>query len=112
LNKTPLIKWKEGDVYVNSTHAALPALLNLAYDGPQTPVAGALLHTKFLPDAPQLAQVEQLRGQHFETPARFDDYYGAVQEAPNLWHPGALPYRTEQDLIKAGLMPAIKWGVI
>lgn len=110
LNKLPLVKWKSGNVYVTSTHSALPVSLNLSYDGPKTALSGALLHTKFLPDAPSRAASEQKRGQHFETPQRFDEYYQAVQSGLNLWHAGARRYSSADDLIDAGLMPALNWG--
>ena len=90
LNKLPLVRWRRGFVYVNSTHSMLPARLNDAWDGPGDPrLSGALLHTKFLPEIVAKSAIERTRRQHFHDPDAFDDYYAALGANPDLWHPGA-----------------------
>ena len=108
LNKLPLLRWRRGMVYVNSTHAALPRGLNGWYDGPGgAQPGGVLLHTKFLPGIVARAAEERVRAQHFHTPAAFDDYYESLQAQPTLWHPGALRYDGPADLAANGLARAL-----
>lgn len=110
LNKLPLVRWRRGYAYVTSTHSMLPRRLNHLYDGPegQGP-AGALLHTKFLPDAPERAAQDKHRGEHFFDPAQFDGYYDGVMGGPDLWCSASRRYDGPRDLIAAGLMPALGW---
>lgn len=99
LNKTPLVRWQRNFVYVNSTHNALPVSLNHVYDagGVEKPW-GALLHTKFLPDAGRRAAIEKARGQHFADPFRYEDYYDGVASNPTLWCPDSLRYEGAAQL--------------
>jgi len=110
LNKLPLVRWRRGDVYLNSTHSALPPALNRAWDGPGDPrLSGALLHTKFLPDAPERARLARARGMHFARPEAMEDYYRALAAGPDLWHPGAVRFTGWHDLAAAGLMSDGGW---
>ena len=105
LNKLPLVRWNRRFAYVNSTHSLLPRRLNAAWDGPGDPrLSGVLLHSKFLPDAPDRAREELARRQHFADPDRAAAYHRAVAEGPTLWHPGAAELRGWQQLVDLGLM--------
>jgi len=107
LNKLPLIRWRRGHAYVNSTHSALPPRLNDAWNGPGDPrLSGALLHTKFLPSIVEKSQQERQRRQHFNDPAAFDDYYAALIDNPDLWFAGAHRLDGWRSLVDAGLMSA------
>jgi hypothetical protein len=110
LNKLPLIRWRRGDAYLNSTHSALPPALNLAWDGPgDTRLSGALLHTKFLPDAPQRAARDAAQGEHFARPAEMADYYARLAAGPDFWHPGAVRFSGWRQIEALGLMSAGGW---
>lgn len=110
LNKLPLVRWRRGFVYVNSTHSMLPARMNDAWDGPGDPrLSGALLHTKFLPGVVAKSRQEQARGQHFHDPGAFHAYYEAVAANPDLWVPGARRLQGWESLVAAGLMAGSGW---
>ena len=105
LNKIPFVRWNRRYAYVNATHSVLPRSLNGWYDGPgDARPCGALLHTKFLPDAAQRAKVEKTRGEHFHNPAAISDYYDAVMSERPLWHTGAEQYDGIEMLAKLGLV--------
>lgn len=108
LNKIPLIYWQRPYVYVNSTHNVLPPGVNKVYDAPgrQKP-NGILLHTKFLPDAPQRARQEQGRGEHFANAELYKDYYASLGENPDLWCAESEHYQGWQQLVSLGLL---SWG--
>ncbi len=105
LNKVPLVRWHRSFVYVNSTHNALPARLNRVYDegGLEKPW-GALLHTKFLPDAGARARSEKARGEHFADPTLFENYYDGVAANPDLWCPSSVRFESAAQLEHLGLM--------
>lgn len=110
LNKLPLVRWRRGFAYVNSTHSALPARLNDAWDGPGDPrLSGALLHTKFLPSIVEKSRIERARRQHFHDPSAFGDYYAALIGNPDLWAPQARRLKGWQSLADAGLMATGGW---
>ncbi len=105
LNKIPLVKWHRSYVYVNSTHTALPVLLNRTYEAePETRPSGALLHTKFLPGTAERAATEQARGEHFSNSALYDDYYMALTRNPDFWCEASVRYEGWQQLVALGLM--------
>ena len=110
LNKIPLVKWRRSYVYVNSTHNALPPRMNRTYDeNGQEKLNVVLLHTKFLPDAADRAQVEKTRSEHFSNGALFSDYYDAVAEAPDLWCDASVRYQGWQQLLDLRLMSRGGW---
>lgn len=110
LNKLPLVRWQRGFTYVNSTHSALPARLNDAWDGPGDPrLSGALLHTKFLPSIVGKSRIERERGQHFNEPAAFDRYYAALIDNPDLWVEGSCRLENWETLVRVQLMSAGGW---
>ncbi len=110
LNKLPLMRWNRRYAWLNSCHSALPPRLNLLYDGPGgAQPSGALLHSKFLPDADARAREEKARKQHFHTPERFDAYYDDIAKCPDLWWDGAKRYEGPGSLVQAGLMSKLDW---
>ena len=110
LNKLPFLRWRRGQAWLNSTHAALPPKLNLAWDGPGDPrLSGALLHTKFLPGIVARSADPAHRAEHFGDPAAFAAYHDALAADPDLWHPGAVRYEGWRQLEALGLMSSGGW---
>ena len=111
LNKIPLVKWNRRFAYVNSTHSLLPARLNGVYaaDGSEN-LCGTILHTKFLPDYPETAMIEKIRGEHFARPDEYASYFDAVSEGPDLWCPASQKFRDWQQLETLGLMSKGSWA--
>lgn len=110
LNKVPLVRWNRRYAYVNSTHAILPRRLNLIYDetgGELT--SGALLHTKFLPIAPQKAAEEKLRAEHFANSTLYGNYYDSLAQAPDLWCPASTRLTGWRQLESLGLISRGGW---
>lgn len=113
LNKVPLVRWRRPYVYVDSTHRALPVNLNHVYDTRDVEKPSAvLLHTKFLPDAPQRAVEERQRGEHFARADVYGSYYRTVAESPDLWTPQSSRYAGWEKLVVQGLMSRGGWPVI
>lgn len=105
LNKLPLIRWRRGYVYVNSTHSMLPPRMNDLWDGPGDPrLSGVLLHSKFLPDIAARSAEELRRRQHFADPDAYRSYHRALTGDPVLWHGGAQRFRDWRQLVELGLM--------
>lgn len=110
LNKIPLMRWDRRYAYVNSCHAILPRDLNGLYDGPGgMQPAGALLHTKFLPEIVSKSAIEKQRKQHFHTPADFDAYYDQLMQAPDLWTPQSVQLTSTTQLQDLGLVRSPDW---
>ncbi len=110
LNKIPFVRWSRRYAYVNSTHSALPPVLNGLYDGPggEHP-SGVLLHTKFLPEIVRKSATEKQRQEHFHTPRDFDAYYDHLAAAPDLWSERSLKYKGPEQLLELGLMREPEW---
>lgn len=105
LNKVPLIRWHWRYVYANAAHVALPRRLNDLHKRGN----GLLLHTKFLPGAPDRARVEKRRGEHFGIADRHADYYDAVMSGPDLWCENAMRYEGWRQAVDLGLMSKGTW---
>ena len=111
LTKVPLVRWHWRYAYWNSTHFLLPRRLNAVFaeDGGQR-IAGALLHTKFLPTVAAKSAEEKRRRQHFGEPGAFDGYYDALIAGPDLWHPHAARWGGWRKLEAEGLIARGGWG--
>lgn len=110
LNKIPLVRWRRGFVFVNSTHSALPSFLNHTFDeGGREKVSGVLLHYKFLPGVARRAKEEMRRGEHFQVGDRYAHYYDRLAADPDLWHPAATRLEGWQQLVDLGLMSRGDW---
>lgn len=110
LNKVPLVRWGRGFAYVNSTHAILPAHLNVVYDDAGGELlSGILLHTKFLPQVVAKAAEEQGRRQHFANSDLYDAYYAGVIASPDLWCAHSRRYSGWRQLEALGLMSRGGW---
>jgi glycosyltransferase involved in cell wall biosynthesis len=110
LNKVPLVRWRRGNVYVNSTHAILPRHLNAVYDrsgGEQ--ISGILLHTKFLPVVVEKSAEERERRQHFANSALYDTYYNELTKSPDLWCAASQRFTGWRQLESLGLMSRGGW---
>ncbi len=110
LGKTPLVKWNRRYAYVSSAHSILPRRLNRVYDdtGGER-LSGILLHTKFLHTVVEKSAEEQLRAEHFANSALYDDYYEALQKAPDLWCETSRKLSGWRQLEALGLMSKGNW---
>lgn len=110
LNKVPLIFWRRGYAYVNSTHAALPPHLNAVFSetGGEL-LSGILLHTKFLPVVVEKSAEERERREHFANSAFYESYYAGVMASPDLWCPASRRYDGWRQLEALGLMSRGGW---
>lgn len=111
LNKTPLVKWSKGYVYVSSTHTLLPRGLNLVYDewGGQKP-CGVLLHTKFMNTFSEKAQEEMKRKQHYAASREYRTYLKKMDGDLLLWNEESSEYRDWRQLEELGLMARGNWA--
>lgn len=111
LNKTPLVKWSRGYVYVSSTHTLLPRGLNLVYDewGGQKP-CGALLHTKFMNTFSEKAEEEMKRKQHYAASREYRTYLKQMEGDLKLWTEQSSEYQNWQQLESLGLMSRGNWA--
>lgn len=110
LNKTPLVKWVKGYVYVSSTHTLLPRGLNLVYDewGGQKP-CGVLLHTKFMNTFSEKAEEEMKRKQHYAASREYRTYLKQMDGDLKLWTEHSSAYENWQQLEDLGLMSRGNW---
>lgn len=106
LNKIPLVYWRKGYAFVNSTHSALPSRLNETWS---TPISGALLHTKFLPGVAQRAAQERARDEHFQVGTLYSEYYQSLAHSPDLWIEASQKYTGWQQLVDLKLMSRPNW---
>lgn len=111
LNKTPLVKWSKGYVYVSSTHTLLPRGLNLVYDewGGQKP-CGVLLHTKFMNTFSEKAEEEMKRKQHYAASREYRTYLKQLNGDLLLWNEQSSEYQNWQQLEDMGLMARGNWA--
>ncbi len=109
LNKIPLVHWRRGYAFMNSTHSALPSRLNEVW---QAGVSGALLHTKFLPGTAERARIEQVRDEHFQVGTRYADYYESLTHGPDLWAPSSSCYTGVAGLEADGLIQRGDWSSV
>lgn len=104
LHKLPLVRWNRRFAWVSSTHVALPARLNSAFDARRSLPTGVLLHTKFLPGVLARSAEEKLRAQHFTHPDRYGLYYDRIIADPDLSDPQSLRFVDWRQLVSLGLM--------
>lgn len=108
LNKTPLVRWRRGQVFRTSTHTLLPRHLNSTHareGGAWT--SGVLLHTKFLAPLAGKVREEMIRRQHYAASAEYRAY--AARGDTGLWTPQSARYQGWQQLCDLGLMARGGW---
>lgn len=109
LNKTPLVRWKSGFVFVTSTHNLLPQRLNQNYGrGPAALTSGALLHHKFLHVLDDKVREELVRRQHYLGGMEYQSYAdrGLTTE---LWTEHSTQYQGWSQLCDLGLIAEGGW---
>lgn len=109
LNKTPLVRWRRGQVFRTSTHTLLPRRLNAAYarqGGAWT--SGVLLHTKFLAPLAEKVREEMVRREHYAESAEYRAY--ARRGDVGLWTPQSVRYEDWRQLCDLGLMARGAWA--
>lgn len=111
MSKTPFLRWRRGQVYVNSTHFLLPAAPNAVWEGWPAPgiVSGVLLHTKLLPDLIPRSAEERQRGEHFTDRAAHGPYYDRIAARPDFRHAGSRRYEGWRQLEALGLLSRGGW---
>lgn len=113
LNKTPLVKWKRGYVYVDSTHMLLPRGLNQVYEtnGGER-ISGCLLHTKFLDTFVEKSAEEIVRQEHYAQSREYRAYAEKLQAdgAPSLWTDMSERYVGWRQLEILGLLSKGSWA--
>jgi hypothetical protein len=88
----------------------LPRKLNHVFDTQVDNLpSGALLHSKFLNTIGVKSEEERSRKQHFEKSDLYADYYQALIDDVDLWHPGSARYEGWQQLVDCGLMSKGDW---
>lgn len=108
LNKIPLVKWSNGNVFRSSTHQMLPRSLNVTYSQTNVPrPCGCLLHFKFLGDAQSKIAEELSRKEHFSGGREYRAYGRRLDYT--LWTEYSDPYQDWQQLEKLGLMSRGDW---
>lgn len=112
LNKTPLVKWKRGYAYVESTHMVLPRGLNQVYDeqGGER-ISGVMLHAKFLNTFVEKSTEEIKRQQHYGRSREYKAYARQLESnQPDLWHSWSEKYINWRQLEILGLMSKGNWA--
>lgn len=109
LNKTPLVKWQRGNVFISSTHTLLPRGLNNTFEewGGEK-ICGALLHTKFLPDIATKAERELTRKQHYAGSREYRAY-GSRKSNSTFWHEHSTEFKDWKQLENLGLISLGGW---
>lgn len=111
LNKTPLVKWKRGYVYISSTHTLLPKRLNQTYStGNSEPICGALLHTKFLPDLSNKIENPYLLSQHYSGAREYHSYNRAQLNDLNFESSFTEKFEDWRQLDRLGIISTGGWA--
>lgn len=109
LNKTPLVKWEQGTVFVTSTHNLLPQRFNRNYaeDGSAW-TSGALLHFKFLDTLGGKVAEELHRKEHYLAGAEYQNYASRGLEQ-SFWTEHSTRYEGWQQLVSLGVIARGGW---
>ncbi|MEM7423921.1 MAG: hypothetical protein AAF334_09370 [Pseudomonadota bacterium] len=109
LNKTPLVRWRRGYAYRDSTHNLLPRRLNrtFARDGASL-TTGVLLHTKFVSSLAAKVAEEMVRGEHYAKSAEYRAYAARGSDLC-LWTPQSTRFEDWRQLCALGLMDQGAW---
>ncbi len=111
LNKTPLVKWKRGQVYISSTHQLLPRQLNQSYSSEfQERISGVLLHTKFLPDIKNKVENPYLLSQHYSRAREYVSYNAMQLDDVNFMCPLSEKYEDWRQLLHLGIISQGGWA--
>ncbi|MEM8840795.1 MAG: glycosyltransferase family 2 protein [Pseudomonadota bacterium] len=109
LNKTPLVKWGAGTVFVTSTHNLLPQRYNHNYarDGGAW-TSGALLHFKFLDTLSGKVAEEMHRKEHYLAGAEYRTYADRGLDQ-SFWTRHSSRYEGWQQLAALGVIARGGW---
>lgn len=111
LNKTPFLRWRRGDAFVSSTHAALPRGLNRTYarDGTER-LSAALLHLKLLDGRPGDAARPDRLAEHHAGGREHAAWAAAAAEGATFWTPESTRLTGWEGLAALGLMGGGAWA--
>ncbi len=108
LNKTPLVKWKKHYAYLDSTHKAIPRILNKNNNPKLT--TGALLHFKFMDSIIDKIAIELQAKQHWDDSYEYKQYNKALNEHRPLYDKDiSIKYKDWHTLEDLGLLNRGKW---
>lgn len=102
VSKAPLVKWKAGTQFLQSTHFLTAVKV--------VPMLAVLLHSKFLSDFHERAEVEVARGEHFANAREYRAYLQMLRgnrEATFLCHQ-SVKFKDSAQLVELGLMATSK----
>ena len=109
LNKVPLVRWRRGFVFRNSTHNLLPRRLNRTYArSGDALTSGILLHTKFTHQLQAKIAEEMDRRQHYNGSAEYRAYANSGCDV-SLWTPQSTRFSGWWQLCALGLMSDGGW---
>jgi hypothetical protein len=100
VSKIPLVRWREGQRFILSTHE-LATPLKLA------PMRGALLHFKMLDDLYEKCRIEVARGEHYEGAREYRALGAAIQKAArrSFYDPAiSARFTSTKDLLALGVL--------
>lgn len=98
ISKAPLVKWKPGAEFLQSTHRLTP--VNVA------PILASLLHFKFLSDFHERVQLEVARGEHFAGAREYRVYLNMLRtNGPvTFFSSQSAKFESSSQLVGLGLM--------
>ena len=109
LNKTPLVRWDRGTMFVTSTHNLLPRHLNQTYGrNGETLTSGALMHAKFVDVLTAKISEELQRREHYSNGQEYESY-AARGAGTVLWTPQSVEFGGWRQLLDLGLIARGGW---
>ena len=95
--KVPLVKWRDGNAFINSHRLNCIRL---------APITAALLHFKYLQDFSGRVQAAVASGMHYDGSAEYKQYAKLLGSNPNMsmMYAGSEVYRSSKDLVRLMLI--------
>jgi glycosyltransferase involved in cell wall biosynthesis len=102
ISKAPLVKWKPGTKFLQSTHFLTAKKV--------APILATLLHFKFLSDFHERVQIEVARGEHFADAAEYRAYFEMMRanKPVNFLCNQSVNFENSSQLVELGLMASAK----
>jgi glycosyltransferase involved in cell wall biosynthesis len=102
VSKAPLVRWKVGRRFINSTHFLSDAKI--------APLMAALLHFKFLSDFHERAEIEVRRAEHFAGAREYRIYLEMLRKNGDAKFFGSqsVKFMSSSQLLELGLMSTSK----
>ena len=112
LNKSPLIKWSEDVLCIESTHELYPTKLNRLNPDEHLAVTGCLLHFKFMSDMKEKAKYAKEHKNHYDKSREYNIYMEHLENNDNLnlTNKFTIEYTSSHSLVDVGLMKKGYWA--